>query len=352
MFPKTLVFSGGGTRCLVLSEVLFLLEKEGCLRDVLKFWGTSAGALLAALYALTRSAAQVKTILWDLDFSSFRNVDVYVMMNIMNTWAIDDGVALQTKIEELLEKALAGGSSLRLRDLPELNICVADLSVRETLILNAGTYPDLRIAEAVRASMTLPIFLAPYRAPNGHIWVDGGVRANFPWFQVPEAERSEALGLCFTRTDFEEPRNFSEFILSMIHFDGAKKSNIPYTSNNVLCVPTPPFPAWFLRLREADYVLVCELARIGYDGWRERVAAAEGKAPSASVPRHAADSEHPQGTSGSPRPSALLCTPQSSFPAHHTAEPSDIPRVSQLPSQDSSRHSPPHKPQISRRWSL
>lgn len=345
MVYRTLIFSGGGTRCLVLAELLFLLEHDGHLKDVNTYYGTSAGALLAALYTLSRSALRTKTILWKLDFSTFRNVEVSTLLNFMNTWAMDDGIALQTGINKLLDFIITGGSSLLLRDAPGLHICVADLTTRQTLVLSAANYPDLRIGEAVRASMSLPIFIKPYRAPNGNIWVDGGVRANFPWFQVPESVRNTALGLCFANTEFTSPRNLSEYILSMIHFEESKKTHMFYNSCNIISAATPPFPAWFLQLRESDYKLVGELARTAYDDWCARLTAATPSEQPVCL-------KHPQENYESLPQSVPQNTPLPSFPVRHTVELSDTPPVSLGPSRDSSPHLLPRKLPISRRWSF
>ena len=338
--PQTLVFSGGGTRCLVFCELLVLLENAGHLVEARSFWGTSAGALIAALYAVCRSAVRVKSLLWDLDFSSLRNVELSVMLNMMNTWAIDDGGAMLAGITRLLDAAGTGGGDLKLRDRPGLHIVVADLNVRETLVLSAANYPDLRIADAVRASMSLPIFLRPYVSPTGHYWVDGGVRANFPWGCVPEADRASALGFRFSKPVFEAPRNFSEYILSMVHFDEAKKRQDVYDPN-ILVVPTPPFPAWFLRLRPEDYVLLVKLAHSSYEAWISRCALTTSVA-----------STHPPETTGIPQPSAPPCTHPPSSPPHCTVGSSGSPQASQEPSQGSFPHLLPPRSPIFRRWSF
>jgi predicted acylesterase/phospholipase RssA len=336
MQTKTLVFSGGGTRCLVFVELLVLLENGGHFGKVCEYWGTSAGALIAALYALCHSAARVKTLLWDFDFSTLRNVDVGVMLNILQTWGIDDGSCMLRGIEHLLEAVRPGASKLKMRDIPGLYICVADLTIRETIVVNGTNFPDLRIAEAVRASMSFPIFLKPYISPNGHIWVDGGVRANFPWHVMSPAQRESALGFAFAQSIHENPRNLSEYMLSMIHFDETKKIKELLHSKQVIRVPSPPFPAWFLRLGESDYVMICQLAHTAYNNW---ISCEDG-------------SVHPPKTSESLLPSAPHCIPPPISPAHHTVAHSGIPQACQEPFQDSSQHLQPRTQLIDRRWSL
>lgn len=345
--PETLVFSGGGTRCLVFGELLVHCESGGHLRSVRDVWGTSAGALLATLYALTRSAVRTRTLLFDLDFSSFRNVDVGSLLNFMNTWGVDDGTAMIAAIERLLELALPGGSRLLLRDVTGLHIVVADLTVRRTVVLSAETYPDLRVSHAIRASMSLPIFLRPYISPEGHYWVDGGVRANFPWSLLPVTARASALGFRFARVEQGAPKSLSDYILSMVHFDEAKKTVEVFDPKQVLSVPTPPYPAWFLRLRAEDYVYISELARGAYDAWMALTAS---EPVCALTPLGA--SVCPPGTSGNPPLSDPPCTPPPVFPAHHTVESSGSPPVCPAPSQGSSPHSLPRTQRISRRWSF
>jgi predicted acylesterase/phospholipase RssA len=362
--PETLVFCGGGTRCLVFAELLVLLEKGGQLGSVRDVYGTSAGSLIAALYAVTHSAVRVKSLLWELDFSSLRNVDVGVLFGILQTWGMDNGGALIAGIERLL--LAAGGPSgpaLALRDLPGLHIVVADITLRETCVLSAANFPDLRVAEAVRASMTFPIFFTPYRAPNGHLWVDGGVRANFPWNLLTAKDQRRALGFAFLRPVSEIPRNLSEYMLSMIHFDESKKRTEILSTPNILTVPTPPFPAWFLRLHTSDYELLSSLAHSAYTEWVARRAeisrisggsgATDSRVVTTSLTNvRPAGLACPPGTNGSPPLSDLPCTrPPFSLP-HHTAESSDSPPACPASSRGSSPHPPPRRSPISRRWSF
>lgn len=355
--PTGLILSGGGTRCLAYGELLVLLENAGHLTKVTKMWGTSAGALVGMLYILCRSAARVKSLLWELDFSTLRNVEVSNLLNIVNTWAMDDGHAMLAGIEKLMETAIPGSSSWRLRDCPGIHTIIADLTRGVTLVVSAANYPNLRVAEAVRASMTLPIYVKPYISPEGHYWVDGGLRANFPWFQVAEEDRASAIAFRFSSGERKSPRNLNEFIHSMVHFDEPKK-DFALHGQNIIEIPTPPYPAWFLRLRPTDYELVSALALQSFDVWVSRrskpsVASAEGNALFASLTNvRLGDSMCPPETSGSPPPSAPPCTHPPTSPLHCTAESSGNHLACPTPSQDSSQPLLPPLTRPSRRWSL
>ena len=338
MLPKRLVFCGGGTRCLVYLQALVELETRNKLINVQDYWGTSAGALVAALLALSKSAIKTKSLMLEADYIKFRNFDIANLFSINTTWGLDDGHALMTQLQTLLDAIEPGSSKKTLAEVPHLNIIVSDLTAHETIICNSNTYPTLLIVEALRASMSLPLFFKPFvHEASGHLWVDGAVRANFPWAMLPSDEaRREALGFSFEKPWMGGPRTFSEYLFSMIHFDEPKKIQ-SYKSNyprNILWFPTPPYPAWFCTLKQEDFVLVDTIGTSTVEKWLT------------------ADSSYPPETSGTLAHSSPPCIPEPVCPTHRTAETSGTPTPSQEPSLDSSRPQSHYKRSSFRRWSV
>lgn len=289
MLPKRLVFAGGGTRCLVFLQSMVELESRGMFRNVTEYWGTSAGALLASLFALSKSASTVQRLMKSADYTKFRDIDIGNLVNIHSTWGLDDGKSLVTQIEHMFENIESGTKSKYLRDVPGLHVVVSDLNIRESLVLHAGNFPNLRVVDAVRASMSLPIFLKPYiHAESGHYWVDGGVRHNFPWDLLPSDEaRDEALGFAFHKAA-GQLRTFNEYMFSMVHFDEPKK--LQYFENrwkgHILWHSVPPFPAWFTNLRADDYELIDRIGRDVATAWLANDAS--------TIPVHHTKSSHRQ----------------------------------------------------------
>ena len=340
MRPTRLVFSGGGTRCLTFVQTLVDFQKVGVLSGVNEYWGTSAGALLAALLAITKSPQRVKELMFQTDYTQFRNVDVSNILTITNTWGLDDGRSLVTEVERIFESIETGASKRRLSDVSGLNIIVSDLHSHETVVCNGATYPDLRIVDAIRASMSLPILFTPYRHTNGHLWVDGAIKANFPWHLLPDdAARSTALGFAFEKSWHHGPKNFSEYLFSMIHFDEPKKiEQLKNTwKNNILWFPSPPFPSWFVRFKEDDFILVT-----GIGAAVARDALAKWSTPGSRLRTHGIPSL-------SVRPSTL----EPVRLGGRTGESSDILKSSSRePHLDSSPPQSPHTERSSRRWSV
>lgn len=264
-YPKRLVFCGGGTRCIIFVEALVELEKAGVLRDVTEYWGTSAGAFVAVVMAIAKSPFKLKPVIETTNFTNFRDMDIANLLNIANTWGLDSGKSLTTEIGRVLEELVAGSSSYTLSEVPSLSVVVSDLNRRETVILNGKTHPRLRVVDAVRASMGLPMFYCPYKDPeSGNLWIDGALRANFAWNHLPsDAARRESLGFCITKPAKQAPESLAEYMFSMVHFDEPAK-HVQWKRDwphNILWFPAPPFPAWYMKLNAEDFELLWSSGR-------------------------------------------------------------------------------------------
>lgn len=337
MLPKHLVFCGGGTRCLVFLQTLVELETHGYLKNVTQHWGTSAGALLAALLSVSQSAVEVKKAMLSADFSKFRDIDVANLLNITSSWGMDNGTSLVCELEQMFESLCVGSSKSTLSKYPGLHIVVADLTTHSTVVCDSNTFPDLRIIDAVRASMSLPIFFRPF-VHDGHYWVDGGVRANFPWDYLPsDDDRREALGFMIEKGWIHGPKSFSEYIFSIIHFDEPKKY-ANWKSNwadNIIWYPSPPFPAWFMRLNSDDYILLEKLGAAAAESWNSRIISTKTSKMPERLPH-----------------SVPHCTPVQDSPQNHTDGTLGIRTPLFSLSQDSSQPQLPRTLQTSRRWSV
>lgn len=344
--PKRLIFSGGGTRCLVFLPTLKRLETAGRFQDVGEWWGTSAGALLAALMGITRSASRVHDIMWQTSYEKFRDISLINMMNFTSAWGLDDGHSMVSEIERILELAHEGASKWTLADVSGVHIVVADLNIYETVVCSNATFPTLRIVDAVRASMSLPVMYRPFQCPvNGHIWVDGGLRAAFPWECLPSQQaRRDSLGFAFEKSWLLGPHTFTEYIFSMLHFEDPKQiTRWKKEWNNILWFPPPPFPAWYVRLQEDDRTLLEALSTSATEQWLRKEKEAE------------KETEFILESSETPQTQMLSearCTPLPSYPERHIGGMLDThlpyPAASQAPSQDSQSHTLPWR----RRWSL
>lgn len=156
-----LALGGGAARGFAHIGVIKALEAHGIKTDLVA--GTSAGSVVAALYASGMNGFQLNRMALDLDAGS------------LSDWALPfvtrgflKGVALQS----FVEKAVAG-RPIEKMNIP-LGIVATDLGNGEPILFQRGN-----TGIAVRASCSLPSIFEPVRI-GGRDYVDGGLVSPVP----------------------------------------------------------------------------------------------------------------------------------------------------------------------------
>jgi len=182
------VFEGGGVKGIALIGALSRLEEEGVSFN--RVAGTSAGAIIAALYAAGYSINEIKDIIWKKDFNDFADV-----RNLFKkTWykvilqflpllfpLTGFGVFSTDKFYQWLKKLLADKEVTDFKSLKSvyLRVFAVDIVNQKLLQFDQDINPDLEVADAVRQSMSIPLFFQAKYAKESFV-VDGGVLANYP----------------------------------------------------------------------------------------------------------------------------------------------------------------------------
>ncbi len=203
-----MVFEGGGVKGIGLAGAFRALTDAGHQPQCVA--GTSAGAITAALVAVGYSGAELEDIvLHDMNFRNFEDRALLGPLGELTEFARHRGMHsgeyfLNWMRERVAAKGIRTFGELRNpgaspERLYRLQVIVSDLSGRRMLVLprdatHLGVDPDqLEIAEAVRMSMSIPVFFRPVvvvddRSGNQHVLVDGGMLSNFPvWlFDAPK----------------------------------------------------------------------------------------------------------------------------------------------------------------------
>ena len=261
---KHLVFAGGGPRAISFLGALEVLKKHNLINDVNQYWGNSAGALMAACLSLQTPHTKLRKIFYEMDFTKFRDFDLTNIMSFGSKWGLDSGDAFTKSLKEILEDIKPGSSLYTLQELPGLHITASDLTDTKPIIMDATTYPTLKLVDALRASTSIPFFYVPFRNPvNNHLLVDGAIACNFPWVLLPKEIRDDAIGFDFSLNDVnKEPSNLSEYIPSIMNFrDRYWRSDInKKIEPNVIILRIRGFPPWHLALKTEDRD---ELIKIG-----------------------------------------------------------------------------------------
>jgi NTE family protein len=191
---KNLVFEGGGVKGIAYAGALQVLEQQDIIADLKRVAGTSAGAITAALVALGATSDGVRQIIGGTKFRAFMDDSFWLPGDVDRLlhdygWYKGDAFAawMQKQVyalaqdpgitfAELAQEAAAANSKFK-----ELFVVGTNLSMQMPMVYSAETAPDLPIWEAVRISMSIPLFFAVMRLQQSKdILVDGGVTWNYP----------------------------------------------------------------------------------------------------------------------------------------------------------------------------
>ncbi|CAB1245045.1 Patatin-like phospholipase [Clostridiaceae bacterium BL-3] len=189
------VFEGGGIKGIGLIGAVCYFEKMGYRWN--RFAGTSAGAIIASLLAVGYTGEELKNIMMNLDEKMFlKKKDIWKISMIKKTISLfkDKGIYSTGAIEKYIEELLLKKGKVTFGDISTdnkspLKIIASDVTKKSMLILpddlvNYGINPmKFKIAEAVRMSISIPLYFKPLKLYYGNKYsyiVDGGLLSNFP----------------------------------------------------------------------------------------------------------------------------------------------------------------------------
>jgi NTE family protein len=189
------VFEGGGVKGIGLVGALEVMEAAGYRWNMLA--GTSAGAIVAALVAAGYTAAELKPILEQLDYSKFEDegvVDRIPLFGPIASLFVEKGLYEGQFFEDWIRKLLAAKGVKNFGDLRaapgslydhRLQVLVSDITESRILVVPSGLShygidaDSFDVAHGVRMSMSIPFFFEPIK-DHDHYFVDGGLLSNFP----------------------------------------------------------------------------------------------------------------------------------------------------------------------------
>jgi NTE family protein len=203
---RNLVFEGGGIKGIAYGGALEALAKRGMLDSVQRVGGTSVGAITAVLLAVGYSPQEIIETVNRLSIKQFndgRGFFVGGSRRLVKNFGWYRGERFSQWIEACLKSktglpnltfaqlhARAGAGGFR-----DLYVTGTNLTQQRTEIFSHETYPQMRIVDAVRISMSIPFYfravfldstaqvvqrMRPGQRVN--VFADGGIAANFPLF--------------------------------------------------------------------------------------------------------------------------------------------------------------------------
>jgi NTE family protein len=215
MADADLVLEGGGVKGTGLVGAITALTSAAEPYTFHRVAGTSAGAIVASMLAAGYSAAEMNTVMTDLDFSQFEDNPGIFERHFEQVGQglgliLHEGLFMGQFLHDWIKQILAAknvhtwgdlkdndpGSSLPPEQRYKLIVIVSDVSRGRMLRLPwdyqtlLGVDPDSQpVADAVRSSAGIPFFFRPFHMKanpdltHGHgeiLCTDGGMLSNFP----------------------------------------------------------------------------------------------------------------------------------------------------------------------------
>ncbi len=197
---KNVVFEGAGIRGIAYAGVLKSFEEKGVASGIEKVGGTSAGAITSLLFSLGYSANEMDTIISNTKFQKFNDGRFFFIGGVARTtnkYGWYRGDEFTKWIGELIHQKTGNTETtfeeLRQAGYRDLYITATCLNKQKLIVLSRHTYPKMKVKDAVRISMSIPLYFQAvlidsigntYYEQNENnnldLMVDGGIVGNFP----------------------------------------------------------------------------------------------------------------------------------------------------------------------------
>lgn len=183
---ENLVFRGGGMKGIAYCGALDVLTSIGMLKNVKRFAGTSAGAMFSTFLALGYTSIEIEHMFRTTNFKAFKDAKkgfLAKMENLYKRFGMFEGKVfyewMGRKIEHKTGDPDTTFEQLYKMTQKELVVVGTCLSHCEVHYFSHHLSPQMKIRDAVRISMSIPLFFEPV-IEGDHFFVDGCVLDNFP----------------------------------------------------------------------------------------------------------------------------------------------------------------------------
>ncbi|MEY3398192.1 MAG: hypothetical protein RL220_786 [Bacteroidota bacterium] len=264
-FPvRHLVFEGAGIRGIAYCGVVKAIEQYGLSDSLQSVAGTSAGAMTALMLSLGYTSDEMEKVISSTAFERFNDGSMGLGGGIARLtrrfgWYHSD--RLDQFIASIITKKHADRDinfrQLHERGCADLYVTATSINNQKLIVFSRYTYPDMKIRDAVRISMSIPLYFeATMIDEKGNVYeniqdslvtdivVDGGILANFPVYIFDEA-KLDSNGNKYRIPDYS--------VLG-VRIDSDEQIELDRTGGGLAPVDVKNFPDFM----EAFYLLILE----------------------------------------------------------------------------------------------
>ena len=240
--------SGGGIKGIAHLGGIKALEEEDI--EIVGIAGSSAGAIIAALYGAGYSCKELKRIMYHHDFNEFK--DDFSLIRLARSYGIYQG----NSVLKWIRSKLACRGIRTFKDFTtDVHIIASDVNYKRSKVFSKRYTPNVSVAEAVRMSMSIPVLYVPY-SYQGNLYVDGGVMNNLP-LKVFNHSRLPCLGFMLVEEVGNRAKKINNFIdylssiMEMIIIVNEQRQ-IELSKSHIIAIPTGKIRATDFSIDEEE----------------------------------------------------------------------------------------------------
>ena len=193
-----LALGGGAVLGAVHVGVLKALEEKGV--KINAICGTSAGAIVAALYAFGKSPQEIENIIVEFEWKKLSSFTFSKY-----------GLLSNEKIGEIIRHNI-GEKRFKDAKIP-LGMIATDIATGEKVVMDKGA-----VADAVVASTCIPGIFIPVEI-GGRFLVDGGIAENIPLSCLKDKDVDFLIGVDLVpERSYKKPENVIEVLYNSFNF--------------------------------------------------------------------------------------------------------------------------------------
>lgn len=245
-----IAFAGGGIRGIAHVGVLKALEENNIKIEAVG--GTSAGSIVAALYAMGYKPYYIYVLFkkYAQDIINIGNSSIvngignFVKTKKIGIAGLNDGTLLEKMFNELAtRKKMKAVADIKM----PLVIPAVDIAEAKEYIftncaprnnVNDEYITEISIGKAIRASSSFPAYFCPCEYKK-HIFMDGGVLDNTPILPLKRICKHKVMAVNFEADPVEENCDVMDIVMKTLDIMGNKIAEESFKQSDlVLTVPT------------------------------------------------------------------------------------------------------------------
>jgi len=266
----TLVLSGGGSAGILYVGVFKALDELNILKNIKTIIGVSAGTMYSSMYLMGYTIKELQKFAETFDpkrLSSVKDFESLSFNKIFVEYGLDNGDTFKKVFSKVLKQKNIN-PDITLLEFYNLNkirfiIGVTNIDKLEEEYFSYDQTPNIKLIDAIRATISIPIYFTPYKI-NNTLYVDGGCMNNLPInYAGIDQNKIIPIMICNNIHKTANNNNFVNYILNILKTISIGWRNTLFRGcNNIINIDSGIINILNLNLDEKERK---NLIKIGYD---------------------------------------------------------------------------------------